>query len=178
LAQQLGKAYEGLKQGPSRTTIIWVGVIAAAVVGYLLFRYFMNTSEADASERWTTLDGVVFPEQLDTFLQKASNKDSPQARLASFKEARLKLASGLRDLGANRKDALERIDEATRLYESLARSAGKVPLLHQEALSGAAKGYETLGDTEKALSLYKRLADDYPTSALGKDAKKQVERLD
>ena len=32
LAQQLGKAYEGLKQGPSRTTLFWVGGAAAVVL--------------------------------------------------------------------------------------------------------------------------------------------------
>src|ERR1700722_15661242 len=91
LAQQLGKAYEGLKQGPSRSTVLWVGGAVAVVLIVFLFRYFMSSSEATASERWTKLDEVAFPEQLDSLLKESDFKDTPQGRLAEFKEARLNL---------------------------------------------------------------------------------------
>ncbi|MFO0927907.1 MAG: hypothetical protein U0736_12845 [Gemmataceae bacterium] len=50
--------------------------------------------------------------------------------------------------------------------------------MHQEALSGAAKANETLGELTRAIELYKKLADEYPSSALGQDAKKSVARLE
>jgi hypothetical protein len=178
LAQQLGKAYEGLKQGPSRTTLFYVGAAVAVVLVIVLFRYFMSSSERDASKRWRELDEVVFPDQLETYLAQADVKDTTQGKVARYREARLELAQGLRDLGVHRQGATDRIHSATKTYDELARSAGKVPLLHQEALSGAAKGYEALGDFETARARYKRLADDYPTSALGKDAKAAIDRLD
>jgi hypothetical protein len=178
LAQHLEKAYQGLRQGPSRTFLFWVGGAVAVLLVFLLFRYFMSTSEATTSGRWLKLDGVVFPEQLDELLKESDLKDTPQGRLARYKEARMNLSEGMRILGHSSSEGTEKIESATRTYEELAKSPGRVPLLHQEALWGAAKGYEALGETDQAAKLYKRLADEYPTSALGMDAKKQLERLE
>ena len=144
-----------------------------------LFRWFTWTSESSSSKRWTMLDEVVFPEQLDLLMKEGDLKESSlQGRLARFKEARLDLSQGVRDLVFDRDVAVKRVEKATSLYEELSLSAGKVPLLHQEALWGAAKGNETLGEYEKARGLYKKLVETYPASAMGKDAKKQLERLD
>ena len=44
LAQHLEKAYQGLRQGPSRTTILWIVGAVAVLLIYLLFRYFMSSS--------------------------------------------------------------------------------------------------------------------------------------
>jgi hypothetical protein len=178
LAQHLEKAYQGLRQGPSRTTLFWVGGAVVVLLVYLLFRYFMSTSEATTSGRWLKLDEAVFPEQLTKLVDESDLKDTPQGRLARYKEARMQLTEGMRVLGNNTSDGTEKIETATKIYEDLAKSPGRVPLLHQEALWGAAKGYEALGDTDQATKFYKRLADEYPTSALGQDAKKQLERLE
>src|SRR5205807_2063556 len=99
LAQQIEKAYQGLRQGPSRTLLFWVGGAVAVLLVFLLFRYFMSTSEATTSGRWLKLDGVVFPEQLDELLKESDLKDTPQGRLARYKEARLNLTEGMRILG-------------------------------------------------------------------------------
>jgi hypothetical protein len=178
LVHQLEKAYQGIRQGPSRTTVIWI-VGALVVVGvYVLFRIFMSSSEATASERWLKLDDVVFPEQLEKVVTENDLKDTPQGRLARFKEARLQLSEGMRVLGNNPTEGTEKIESATKTYEELAKSPGKVPLLHQEALWATAKGNEALGEFDTAMKWYKKLADEYPTSALGKDATKQLERLE
>lgn len=183
LVTQLNRAYEGLRQGPSRGTVIFLFVVAGVVAVFLLFRYFYLSSEASASERWTQLDEVLFPQQLEALRDKDSFKDTPQYRLVRFKEARMKLSEGLRDLGnpSLRKDAREQLEQGTQIYEELARTTGRIPLLHQEALWGAAKGYESLGESEnldRARELYNKLAKEYPTSALGKDARKQLQRLE
>ena len=178
LAHQLERAYQGIKQGPSRATILWIGGAAVVLLVYLLFRYFMASSEATASARWLTLDEVVFPEQLKEVIDKSDLKDTPQGRLARFKEARLNLSQGMRDLGTNPESASKHVEDAVKTYEELAKTSGRVPLLEQEALWGAAKGNEALGETARATALYKRLADQFPSSALGKDAEKQLKRLE
>jgi hypothetical protein len=178
LVQQLEKAYQGLRQGPSRTTWIWVGGIAVVVFVYVLFRFFMASSEKTASDRWLKLDQVIFPDQLEAVVNESDLKDTPQGRLARFKDARMKLSEGMRVLGNNPTEGVEKIESATKLYEELAQSAGRIPLLHQEALSGAARGSEALGETDTAIKWYKKLAEEYPASALGKDAKKQLARLE
>jgi hypothetical protein len=175
LAQELGKVIEGFKKGPSRSTWFWLVLIAAAVAIFFVFRVFWNRSEQAVSERWVALDDVVFPEQLDRFLK--DHDGTEQARLARFLEARQKLSRGLRDLGANPDAAREEIRAGTDLYAELLKGSGRVDLLTQEALWGAAKGSEALGDLEQATSYYERLVKEYPASALGKDAKKQLERL-
>jgi hypothetical protein len=178
LAHQFERVYEGLKQGPSRTTLFYVGAAALVVLVLVLFRYFTSSSESANSDRWTKLDEVVFPQQLERLLDESDMKNTPQGRLARFKEARFKLSEGMRDLGINRDVALKRVEEATEIYDELRRTRGRAPLLHQESLSGAARGNETLGELDKARDLYKQLADEYPATVLGKDAKKQLERLD
>jgi hypothetical protein len=183
LADRLGKAIEGVKHGPSRSTVVYgvVLVVAVLVVG-LIYR-LMSDSEQNTAERWTKLDSAVFAAQIDDIADGKQLKDTPQGRMARFLQARYNLSEGLRKLGApeTREQSLGQIEKAAEAYEQLARSSDRVPLLRQEALWGAAKGNEALGTTEsleKARGFYKELADKYPASELGKDAIKQLERLD
>jgi hypothetical protein len=177
LAEQLARAYESLKQGPSRTTLYWIGGAVAVVAVVLLFRWFMSSSAEVASDRWKTLDEVVFAEQLDNVLEKGTLKDTPQGRLARYKEARLNLSQGLRELGFSRDLGRKHVEEATKAYEDLARKRERVDLLYQEALWGAAKGHEALGDLAEARKYYAQLSKEFPTSALGKDAAAAIDRL-
>lgn len=178
LASELGKALDTIKQGPSRSTLIYLLVGVAIVLGVLSFRWFWRSSEEAASHRWLKLDEVVFPEQLATLLSDPELQDTQQGRLAKFKEARLKLTQGIRDLGANPSLAQKHIEDGTKLYGQLVDASSRVPLLHQEALWGSAKGHEALGDLEKAREYYTRLKKEYPSTSMGKDAEKQIERLD
>lgn len=177
LSKGLETAIDGVTH-PPRTAFYWVLGLAAVAAAVLLFYYFLQAAEAASSARWLALDGTPLPEQLALVDKDGALKDTPQGRLLEYKEARLDLAEGVRMLGLNRGPAAERIAKATAKYEELLRSAGRVPLLHQEALWGAAKGNEALGDLTKAKQWYTRLADEYKTSALGQDAKKQLERLE
>jgi len=40
----------------------------------VLFKFFLSSSEATTSERWTKLDEVVFPEQLKKSMPRRSKK--------------------------------------------------------------------------------------------------------
>jgi len=178
LAQELGKAIDTIKQGPSRSTMIYLGVGIAIVAVALLARTFWRSSEATSSARWLKLDEIVFPEQLASFLEEPDLKETQQGRLARFKEARIKLTQGIRDLGTNPSLAQTNIEEGTKIYEKLIDSVSRVPLLHQEALWGSAKGNESLGQIDRAKEYYEKLVKEYPASSMGKDSKKQLERLD
>jgi hypothetical protein len=180
LADHLNKAYEGLKQGPSRKTVFYGALLLLAVLVVLTIRYFMLDSDRVASERWTRLDQATFLEQIDDLAEDKDLKGTTQGRLARYLQARANLALGLRDLGnTNREAALERIKSATETYEDLLKSSSeRVPLLRQEALWGAATGNETLGDIEKARGFYEKLARDHSESELGKEAQRQLDRLD
>jgi hypothetical protein len=177
LAKELGKVVEGIKKGPSRSTMVYVGVIVAVLFSVFLFRYFWRSSESTTSQRWLELDEVIFQEQLNTLLSKDDLKGTPQGRAALFKEARLLLMQGMRDYASSPGSAREFIEKGTEKYEELVKTSSRTPLLHQEALAGAAKGNEALGNIDKAEEFYQRLVKEYPVSTAGKDAKKQLDRL-
>ena len=177
LAHQLKGALEGIKHGPSRGTVYTIIAGAAVLLIGGLFRYFYLASQAATSERWVQFDEAVFPEQLTALEDVAGFKESPQGRLLQFKLARQKLAQGLSNLASQPELGKKDLEKGTEIYESLASSAGRIPLLHQEALWGTAKGSESLGELDKARKYYERLSKEYPASALGKDAAKQIARL-
>ncbi|NBO92973.1 MAG: hypothetical protein EBV06_11780 [Planctomycetia bacterium] len=176
LAKGLEQAYEGAAQLP-KTGLYWALGAVAVVIALLLFRYLMWTGEVASSERWVSLDETVFSEQIAIVDKDGKLKDTPQGRLLEFKDARLNLAEGVRLLGVNRGGAITRLQSAVDKYEELLRAAGRVPLLQQEALWGAAKANEALGNISKAKEWYGKLAADYKTP-LGADAKKALERLE
>ncbi|HZY86980.1 MAG TPA: tetratricopeptide repeat protein [Gemmataceae bacterium] len=178
LADRLGKAVQGIKEGPSRGTLLLVG--GAALIGLLAFVwwYFWSTSQAADSARWAAWDTLSTPAALESFAQNKDNQGTPQGRLARFQIARLNLLGGLRELGSARAAATDNLRKAARAYEELANESSDSPLLHQEALLGAGKANESLGDVDKAKGFYKQLADRHPDTAFGKDAKAQLERLE
>jgi hypothetical protein len=177
LADRLGRAYAGLKHGPSRGTVFYFALALVAVLIGGAWWWFSSTSARDSSDRWVRFDQLVFPEQLDDFLGKDDIKDTPQARLANFLKARQELREGLSRLGSDRQEGLERVKRGTALYEELLKERGQVPPLQQEALWGAAKGNEALGKRDRAEGFYERLTKEFPDSALAKDAERQLKRL-
>ena len=178
LADRLGRAVQTLTHVPSRSTLIYLGLAALAVVLILTWRWFSASSEASSSERWRKLDEVVFGEQLDDFLKDKEVQGTRQGLVARFKEARRLLQDGLRDLAAQKTRSTESIEKATQAYEALLKESLPAPLLQQEALWGAAKGYEALGNLDKARTYYERLTREHGNSARGKDAEKALARLD
>jgi len=180
LVEKLGQAYHGLREGPSRTTLWLVGLGVLAVVLVLAWRYFASSSREATSARWFRLDQSVFPTQLEAAVQDRDYAGTTPGRLARFREARLLMSEGLRDIGKKSPTALEKVGKATELYEALVKEAIPVPALHDEALLGAARGNEALGKLDQARELYNRLATakDRAGSHFAKDAEAQLKRLD
>jgi hypothetical protein len=178
LAEKFGQAYQGIKQGPSRGTLLLVGLAALVVALVFTWRYFSTSSRNTSSERWMRLDGAIFPGQLDEAINDKDFKATPAGRVARFREARRLLHEGLRQLGMKDPLAFDRLRKATALYEELLKEPAPAPQLAQEALWGAAKGNESLGNLDKAREWYNKLQKDHKDSALAKDAEKQLARLD
>src|SRR5262245_10415194 len=93
------RAYEGLKKGPSRGTVITLAVIITLALVIWLFWYFWTAANKKASARWLIADTALFPEQVTDPAQKEELADSNQEQILRFKTARMKLALGVRDLG-------------------------------------------------------------------------------
>jgi tetratricopeptide (TPR) repeat protein len=174
LADRLGGLVQGMKEAPSRGTLLAGGLILLVVALVLVWRFVAHSAEERSSERWLRWQEAANAEELEALARE--NPDKPQARLARFQLARRSLYQGLRDLGSPlvRKEALDRVRAAAEDYEKLARDAGDTPALAREALLNAAKAYETLGDVGNARRLYEELAKADPQGA----AAKQLARLD
>lgn len=180
LAQGLEQAYEGVRQ-PSSSTLFWVGGIVAVGLVVFLFWYFLTSSETVSSQRWRELGGIAFPAQLDAYLEKAELRDTPQGRLAQFKKARMDMTTGMRNLADDTPslaaEARELVAEATKNYVSLSRVSGLVPTLQVEAVLGAARGYEALGDFDEAKKYYQKLVEEQKDNDIGKMATKKLDEL-
>jgi hypothetical protein len=179
LAKTLGQTFRGLKEGPSRSTLLVLVLVGLAVVLIFTWRYFAHSSQEADSALWYKWDNLATPEQLDTFLKNKEVEETTQGRLARFLAARRALREGLRDLGqpANSKRAQDELKKAADLYGKLASEPAKVPPLNQEALLGAAQASEALGEYDKAKDLYGQLAQKYKDTIQGKNAQQQLDRL-
>jgi tetratricopeptide (TPR) repeat protein len=180
LAQTLEHTVQRLKQGPSRNTVLVLALVGLIVLLIVVWYWFSQSARESDSARWVQWDSLAVPWQVDDFLKelkKNDTEDTTQGRLARFLEARRRLLEGVKDLGFNRSMALENLREASRLYAELADQTADRPLLQQEALDGAGKAFESLGEYDRAREFYRQLAEKYPDSARGLSAKKQLERL-
>ncbi|HEY7426789.1 MAG TPA: hypothetical protein VH682_21310 [Gemmataceae bacterium] len=180
LANRLGEAIQGIKEGPSRGTILILGAIGLILLLVFIWRYFATSAEESDSARWLKWDSLTSPEQLKSFADNKEVQGHVQGRLARLAEARRALYDGLRNLGDHgfRAKAQEDIRKAAELYDKLADELSDKPLLHQQVLMGAAKAYESLGEKEPARKYYQLLTQKYANTNLGEEAAKQVERLD
>jgi tetratricopeptide (TPR) repeat protein len=181
LADRLGGLMHGLKEAPSRGTLIVGGLVVLAVALVVVWRLVAHSTQERTSERWLKLYEALGTEELKQFVKE--NPDKPQARVARFELARRDLYQGLRDLGSSLagREAVQRIRDAAAEYDKLAKEAADTPSLaraapgmEQEALLNAGKAYEALGDLRKAREMYGRVAKSDPQGP----GAKQLARLD
>ena len=181
LVNRLGEAVHGMKDGPSRGTLFVLAGVALLIILALIWRYLATSGEEADSARWLKWDSVTTPEQLKAFVENDKDVEGqPQSRLARLEEARRGLYEGLRQLGnaGTRKKAQEDLKRAAGLYEKLAEEYADKPLLHQQALLGAAKAYESIGEADQARKYYQQLQNKYTNTMFGQDAAEQLQRLD
>lgn len=180
LANRLGEAVHNMKEGPSRGMVFALAAVGLVVILVLIWRYVATSSEETDSARWLKWDNLATPEQLKAFVENKDVEGQTQGRLARLEEARRSLYEGLRQLGntSTRKKALEDLQRAAALYDNLAEECSDKPLLHQQALMGAAKAHESLGEADAARRNYQQLQTKYGDTFLGRDAAEQIQRLD
>jgi tetratricopeptide (TPR) repeat protein len=177
LAQTLEHTVQRFKEGPSKNTVLVVVLVVLGVVLFLVWHWFAeNAREAD-SARWVQWDSMVAPVQLENFLKEKNVEGTEQALLTGYLEARRRLYDGVQDLGFNSKTATDDLIKARDLYEKLSKESSKQPVLEQEALLGAGRACESLGDYDRARGFYDNLVKKYPDSARGQTAQKRLAQL-
>ena len=185
IARSLKGFLEAVKTPPSRTT--WMVLVVALLVAVLIGSWFYFTSIATGSSSalWLKLDQTS-PGNLTKFAEESGQQGTIQARFAQAKNARAEM-QWVSNLGSTfpdadrqtpREKALVHIKNARDAYQKLVQESGGVDALTEESLMGAAKANEILGELGKAKDLYKRLANEYPATALGKEAADRVKAFD
>lgn len=159
LADALGHALDRAKQGPSRSTV-WVLVfIGLAVLLWFTWSYFASSAAESASARWAQLDRLAGFAELEQFAKQ--NKDDNQGKVAQLKMALILLKDGLLFFQAPdetaRKRARSNLEEAAKLFDTVAEKSGKLPDVQRQALLGAGKAYEALQNFDKAKRNYELL---------------------
>jgi predicted negative regulator of RcsB-dependent stress response len=177
LQASLKQTFEGIKQGPSRNTVVILVLVALGALLFFTWRYFSTSAAASDSTRWRQWSELTTTEQAQAFADSEDARGTVQARLTRFKLARYQLENGITDLGAGLPGAEERIRKAASEYEALIDSA-KAPLLQQEAILNAGKGREALGELDEAKSHYDRLVNAFPDSPAGKIAKERLAQFE
>jgi hypothetical protein len=188
LADRMGRLVQGLKHSPkSNTLVFWV--IAALAILTLCIWYVASAGNS-WSEVWLQLDGQSDVNQLDQ-IARASPGTMP-GRTARFQKARIELDQGLRNLySAERKQSVQSLEDARRLFLELAPECANEPVLSEQAMLGAAKAEEALmavpkddkasegrGSLDRALELYGQLAKGHPDTFWGKHAAQHVQELE
>jgi outer membrane protein assembly factor BamD (BamD/ComL family) len=179
LVATLEKVGSGLKEGPSRRTVVIFGIIFLVVVLYIVWRMVSGASESRNSKRWEELYAASDLKDLDNLLSDA-NKNTVQGRAARLQEARADLQSGMATIYSKGEydDAVKQLKKAADSFEKLARDFKSTPILVQECLFGAAQAREAIGEVSEAITLYADLARRYPDSNLGKQADTLASSLD
>src|SRR5260370_15569885 len=159
LADSMNRFVQALKEGPSRSTWIVIGVVVAAAALYSVWSYFSKSSDEKSSARWYTafrlFDGesvTVGPDQkplpIEADLEKfvKDNDGTVQARVIRFDLARIAMAKGEAAVGRlNRDGDLEDVPRAAQSYEKLQGQTSDLPHLHQPALLRAGNALATHG---------------------------------
>ncbi len=176
LLATLDKVGGGLKDGPSRRTVIIVGIVllVALLIGLVLI--INSVSDKRNSKRWAELQNAGSPDALGDLLDK--NKNTMQGRAARLQVAREELAEGLRTIYTTRSSAVEKLRSAASAFETLARELKTSPIVVQECLFGAGQAREALGEYDEAIALYRDLDKRYADSALAKKATERVKDIE
>jgi len=195
LADRMGRLLRSMKT--PRNTGAKVGwafaILVIAIV--VVWQIYASATQSGHSALWLKLDEAIHdfnPNRVPTELANVvhDGRGTFAARAARFDEARPKLdEEGQSPFSAfQRAEVAKLIKERRTIYEDLIDQCADQPILAQEAMMGVAKADESLigitspsdvqKDLDKALASYRRLAERYPNSVLGKAAQARITELE
>jgi hypothetical protein len=199
LAANMTRLVQRIKAKPKPRTVLWIvlgGIVLAVVAGWWIIR---NNRNRLNSELWMKVDlpflqvgtrenrAVYAIEQLFQAYPKTK-----QGRAAIFQYLNLLLwDDGIKRLVIKNEPfpgyslnptALKLIKTAKENYEVMAEQVKDDPVLASEARYNAAVAQESLAvenlkNLEEAIPLYEKVANEFPDTARGKDAKDRLKLL-
>src|SRR5262249_41576523 len=142
----------GFKTRPSQTSLlIWGGIIAAIVL-LLGWKVYSNAVARSRSAEWLQIEEASNISDFEKIAEKDSNNAA--TRVVRFQLARVYLRRGMENFCSTspegRKEALNDLEEAAKLYGDLANQTKDNAVLTQEALLGVGKAREARNELDPA----------------------------
>ncbi len=164
--------------------LIIVAVLVAIPVAILIYYFYQQSSTANKESAWDMYflaQAAPTESRFDKLNEVADTLgDSPAALWALNDAATFKMNEGMSKLFAadgDREEAQKSLDQARQLYERLDNESKAYPLLQQPTLLSLAQVYEGLGQLDKSVETYKRLAEGAPESPSGKVAQRRLNQM-
>lgn len=169
------------KLAPHATTIVLA--VVAAFVGFASIAYLYFGNQEKAASEWHQLymsKTVALQTNNMTGLEDVADTypDSQAGMWASQKAGDFQLRRGLKLLETNRESGLALIQKATKSFDIVLKApvTAKTDLLQRRSQFGMAYACESLGQFDRAHTLYKELVDAAPDSGIAVSARRGVIR--
>jgi hypothetical protein len=175
LVHTLERVKDGLKQGPSRRTVVILGIVGLLVLLIVVWNIAAGVSERRNSARWEKISAATSPEDLESLATEFKN--TAQGRVARLQIARNNLQDGLGAIYIDNSGAVTKLSHAADEFEKLAKDFKATTVLVQECLFGAAQAREAVGEFDRSQELYADIAKRWPDSQLGQQAEQNADRL-
>jgi len=176
LANWIGEKIEVIKP---YSNFIVLGILAVVILIAAVV-FFINRGKQQVAEGWGDFTIEANKRELDTKeLTKVAQSDPDSlAHLWALQRA----ADDHRNKGINllydeRDEGLKELAASTKLYQEILKRADD-DFLQRRARYGLAKALESKGDVDGAIKQYKELKSAAGDYAIGKDAKRQLARLE
>jgi hypothetical protein len=184
LADRMGRLVQGMKTRPPRRAFVYVIAGVAVLVALVIFNNTRQSAAEELSRQWLMLEDG-YKGYLDVL--QSEHKDTNAGKAARFQYAWvLTWDVGLKRMAADPVQALDALDIAEKRYRQLAEECKDDPVWEPEALYAIAIIEESRAvhaetrdkHLEKALAMYKKLANEHKDSAHGKTARKRAQILE
>lgn len=156
-------------------TLVTAGIIFVLVIVYLSWSSSQTKRDAEGWTRLAACNSTAdFKNVVDEF------PGTKVAEWALVHAAESELQSGIRNSFSDRSAGDRDLKSAKEQFQTLLDSATTLPEIRERALFGMARAEESTsdGDLKKAIDLYKKLIQDYPTSIFRKLAEQRVKPVE
>ena len=161
-----------------------LGLVAVAfVLGVVAWGVYQYTGSQSKAIKWQELSQSQFIDRRTGDTQNLDNvaesyPDSKVGVMSALLSGDIQLKLGLRQLGFDRDKGLLAIKKAKASFQSVVDADGslKTPLIEQRAQYCLAYAEESLGEMDKAKTLYEKFVEEVPDAALADSARRGIER--
>jgi len=161
----------------AKLIVVAVALVVFAAFAIGVYRNAELTTRSNATYEMLKNSGTGDPGAVEALGGVGTAySDTAAGSLAKVFQADALLTTGISSLFNDREEAKTQLADALRLYTEVADTS-KETLVSSRAHFGMARTYESMGETEKAVSAYNRVVDIRESEAMVTAAKHRIEHL-